>query len=251
MDGYAQTTGTFVAYSLSEYGVTVEFDHRINTGTLQRISSFNALLLRQPFDGFRTTVSAYTTLSVYYDPLAVLQSDRLTGINCFERVSGFLLELRAKWADTRMPVSDPIAIPLCYGGAFGPDLDAVARGLDVTPAEVIQLHSSAIYRVHLIGFTPGFAYLGGMPEQLAVPRKAMPSQRVAAGSVGIAGVQTGIYPLETPGGWQIIGRTPLCLFDVNRERPTLLKAGDTVVFQTLDHKLFEQYNTQQDAYKYQ
>ncbi len=247
MDGYAQTAGTFIVYSLSEYAMAIQFDNRITTDTLQRVSSFNALLHRQPFDGFRTSVPAYTTLSVFYDPLTVMQSECLTGVNCFERISGFLHGLRAEWTDTPMPVSVPIHIPLCYGGAFGPDLDDVARRLDTTPAEIIQLHSTAIYHVYLIGFTPGFAYLGGMPERLAVPRKAMPSHNVVAGSVGIAGQQTGIYPLETPGGWQIIGRTPLRLFDVDSEQPSLLKAGDTVVFQVLDHQLFEQYNTDQHA----
>lgn len=237
MDVHVQTTGTFAVYSLSEYAVTVQFDDRINTDTLERIRSFNTLLHHHPFDGFRTTVPAYTTLSIYYDPFTVIQASQLTGINCFERVSGYLHGLRAKWSVNAISVSAPIAIPVCYGGVFGPDLDDVARHLGITPANVVRLHSAAIYQVYLIGFTPGFAYLGGMPEQLAVPRKATPRSRVAAGSVGIAGEQTGVYPLDTPGGWQIIGRTPLRLFDVDRERPILLKAGDQVVFQAMDHAL--------------
>src|SRR5690606_13568554 len=117
----------------------------------------------------------------------------------------------------------------------------------ITAATVIELHGAAIYQVHLIGFTPGFAYLGGMPQQLAVPRKASPRNKVTAGSVGIAGEQTGIYPLDTPGGWQIIGRTPLRLFDTNREQPALLKAGDRVVFQAIDHELFERFSSDADA----
>lgn len=247
MDVYVQTTGTFVVYSLSEYAVTVQFDDRINTDTLERISSFDALLQRRPFEGFRISVPAYTTLSIYYDPLTVMQAGQLTGINCFERVSDFLRRLRAEWSATAMPVSAPIAIPVCYGGPFGPDLDDLARRLGISAAEIVQLHSAATYQVYLIGFTPGFAYLGGMPEQLAAPRKATPRSNVPTGSVGIAGAQTGIYPLDTPGGWQIIGRTPLRLFDTHRERPALLKVGDRVVFQAMDHAQFEQLLTCSNA----
>lgn len=243
MDVCVQTTGTFAVYSLSEYAVTVQFDDWINTDTLERISSFDALLQRRPFEGFRTSVPAYTTLSVYYDPLMVMQAAQLTGISCFERVSGFLHRLRAEWSATAMPVSALISIPVCYGGPFGPDLDDLAHRLGLSAAEIVQLHCAATYQVHLIGFTPGFAYLGGMPEQLAAPRKATPRSNVPAGSVGIAGTQTGIYPLDTPGGWQIIGRTPVRLFDTSRERPALLKVGDRVVFQAMDHTQFNQFLT--------
>ncbi|MFB2120083.1 5-oxoprolinase subunit PxpB [Parapedobacter sp. 2B3] len=247
MDVHVKNVDAFVVYSLSEYAVTVQFDDRINADMLERIRSFNALLHRHPFDGFRTTVPAYTTLSVYFDPLDVMQASRLTGINCFERVSNFLHGLQAEWSIALAPAPDPTPIPLCYGGAFGPDLDDVARQLGIAAATVIELHSAAIYRVHLIGFTPGFAYLGGMPKQLAVPRKASPRNKVTAGSVGIAAEQTGIYPLDTPGGWQIIGRTPLRLFDTSREQPALLKAGDRVVFQAIDHELFERFSSDADA----
>lgn len=241
MDVHLQADDTFVVYSLSEYAVTVQFDDRIAADTLERIRSFNALLLQHPFDGFRTTVPAYATLTVYYNPLDVMQTDRLTGTDGFERVSNFLYGLGAQWAVTEMPPSATRSIPLCYGGVFGPDLDDVAHQLGITAMEVIALHSAATYRVYMIGFTPGFAYLGGMPEQLAVPRKATPRGKVAAGSVGIAGEQTGIYPLDTPGGWQIIGRTPLRLFDAGREQPALLKAGDRVTFEAIDHALFQSY----------
>lgn len=243
MDVHAQTTDTFVVYSLSEYAVTVQFDDRINVDTLERISSFNTLLHRHPFDGFCTAVPAYTTLSIYFDPVVVMQASQLIGINSFERVSTFLQQLQAKYSVSVNPTSAPTSIPLCYGGEFGPDLDDVARQVGLPPTELIQLHSTAIYQVYLIGFIPGFAYLGGMPEQLAMPRKETPRRMVAAGSVGIAGGQTGIYPLDTPGGWQIIGRTPLRLFDADRERPALLKVGDRVVFQPIDHGLFEQNRT--------
>lgn len=136
------------------------------------------------------------------------------------------------WEESEAVIPTPrrIDIPVIYGGDAGPDLDVVARHHDVTPEQVVALHSGAEYIVYFLGFQPGFAYLGGMPEALATPRRAEPRLQVAAGAVGIGGSQTGIYPLATPGGWQIIGRTSLNLFTPNDSSPTLLLPGDTVRF---------------------
>ena len=140
--------------------------------------------------------------------------------------------LQRWWEESEAVIPTPrrIEIPVVYGGGAGPDLDAVARQNDLTPAQVVALHSSAEYIVYFLGFQPGFAYLGGLPDILATPRRAEPRLEVAAGSVGIGGSQTGIYPLATPGGWQIIGRTPLSLFNPENASPTLLLPGDSVRF---------------------
>ena len=126
-----------------------------------------------------------------------------------------------------------VDLPVCYGGEFGPDLDAVAEHAALPPTGVVGLHSGADYRVHAIGFAPGFAYLGGLPEAIVTPRRPEPRTAVPAGSVGIGGSQTGIYPIVSPGGWQLIGRTALHLFDARRTPAALLAIGDVVRFRAL------------------
>jgi inhibitor of KinA len=231
----------FHIYCLSEGVVSIEFGNEINEHTLQKITVFNALLHQKPFVGFYTSVAAYTTLSVFFDPLQVIVSNTLPGTNCFDKVSAYLITLAGKlksgaWADSKT-----ITIPVCYGGEFGPDIEEVADINSLSIQQVIQIHSQAIYIVHMIGFVPGFAYLGGMSPLIAAPRKSLPQAAIPAGSVGIAGGQTGIYPLKTPGGWQIIGQTPLKMFDVDRPQPALLKAGDKVVFKPISRANFSNY----------
>ena len=133
-------------------------------------------------------------------------------------------------SDALEPESREISIPVIYGGEAGPDLGDVARHSGLSEKQVVELHSSVEYMVWFLGFQPWFPYFGGLPEQLAMPRRAEPRVLVPAGSVGIGGSQTGIYPLATPGGWQLLGRTPLALFDPNREEPVLLRSGDRVRF---------------------
>lgn len=231
----------FTIYSLSEYAVTLTFGDQPSEEVLRQITSFKALLHAHPFAGFRIAVPAYTTLTVFFDPVTVIRDPNLSGISCFERVSRYIHELGT--VGELAVVSPPavITIPVCYGNQFGPDLELVSRYTGLTPEEVIQLHSSTTYRVHLIGFTPGFAYLGGLLSRLKTPRRSSPRQVVNAGSVGIAGYQTGIYPMESPGGWQLIGRTPVRLFDVRRPTPALLRAGDLVIFRAISVEEFAAY----------
>ena len=127
-----------------------------------------------------------------------------------------------------------VRVPVCYGGEHGPDLDQIAAAAGLTVEEAIELHCAPIYRVFMIGFMPGFAYLGLVDDRLAAPRRAEPRVRVPAGSVGIAGRQTGIYPADTPGGWMLVGRTPMRPFDLARETPCLFKPGDAVQFYPID-----------------
>jgi len=229
--------GVFKTYYLSEAAVTVEFGQQIAENLSDSVNSLNVLLYQQPFPGFHATVPAYSTLTVFYDPVVVIKSD-LPGIGCFEKVSGYLNDLSLQKKTANSVKGDTIIIPVCYDENFGPDLDEVASLHRMSTNEVIKLHSTATYKVYMIGFVPGFAYLGGMDERLATPRKEKPRKSVPAGAVGIAGQQTGVYPLATPGGWQIIGQTPLKLFDLNRRQPSLLKPGDTVIFKAIDVKEF-------------
>lgn len=230
----------FNIYFLSEQAITIEFGLEISEGLLQQISNLNKLLQQKPFPGFCTAVPAYTTLSVFFDPLRVSLSKDLQGADCFEKVSGYIHQLKKEPVKEALKSGAVIIIPVCYGGAFGPDLEEVAQLHQLTTQEVIALHSAAVYKVYMIGFVPGFAYLGGMNEMLATPRKATPRKVIPAGAVGIAGKQTGIYPLATPGGWQLIGQTPLKLFDAERPQPALLKAGDQVIFKTVTAQEFQE-----------
>ncbi|WP_316844063.1 5-oxoprolinase subunit PxpB [Pedobacter psychrodurus] len=227
-------------YGLSEQSLTVEFGAVITEELLSLITEFNQLLWRNPFPGLITTIPAYCTLTVYFDPLTVLGSD-LAGAYCFDKVSSYLKKL----GETRRVHSNTAAnqyvIPVCYGGSMGADIFTVSKANKLSEAEVVERHTSAQYTVYMIGFVPGFAYMGGMDASLATPRKAVPDAKIPAGSVGIAGMQTGIYPLETPGGWQIIGRTPLKMFDVNRLQPSLLKGGDIVSFKAIGFEEFNAY----------
>jgi inhibitor of KinA len=129
-------------------------------------------------------------------------------------------------------------IPVCYAPEFAPDLEEVARHAAITPEEVIRLHSASEYRVHCVGFLPGFPYLGGLPRELTTPRRSAPRTQVPAGSVGIGGVHTGIYPAPSPGGWNLVGRTPIRLFDVASDQPALLQAGDRVRFKAITAEQF-------------
>ncbi len=228
-------------YYLSEHAVTMEFGQEIREETLDQLRHLNNLIHQNPFPGFRTTVPAYTTLSVFFDPVQTIKNLGFPGGDCFKKVSAYLNKLKNELADEEKSTVKTVSIPVCYGGTFGPDLEEVAKRNNLSVKEVITLHSAAVYEVYMIGFVPGFAYLGGMPELLSAPRKLSQRKAVPVGSVGIAGKQTGIYPLETPGGWQIIGQTPLTLFNAENAEPALLKSGNRVIFKSIDQQEFELY----------
>jgi inhibitor of KinA len=139
-----------------------------------------------------------------------------------------------------LPEPREVEIPVCYGGDFGPDLREVAASRGLSPEQVIELHTSTSYLVYFLGFVPGFAYLGELPEALVTPRLGSPRKKVPAGSVGIAGNQTGVYPFETPGGWRLLGRTPLAMFRADREHLSVLSIGDRVRFVPILRELFEE-----------
>jgi inhibitor of KinA len=171
--------------------------------------------------GVRDVAPGYSTLGIHYDPL---QTD-LAGLEQAIHDEYAALASLETIADRAV-----IEIPVHYGGLLGPDLEAVAAHAGCSIGEVITRHSERIYRVYMLGFVPGFAYMGRVDPSLATPRHRVPRERVPAGSVGIAGLQTGVYPVESPGGWQLIGHTRTVMFDANRDRPSLLAAGDLVRF---------------------
>lgn len=215
-------------YPLSEKALVVEWEQRIDPAIASCVRQLQQYLTLHPFAGLEEMVPAYASLTVFYDPLLVKENTTQTAAAWVEK---YLLQrlqtIEDLPSDTR---ARRVEIPVCYGGEYGPDLAAVAAHCGMPEAEIIRLHSSAIYQVYLLGFVPGFAYMGGLPAPLATPRKTTPRQDVPAGSVGIAGMQTGIYPMKITGGWQIIGRTPLHLFRIDRQPPALLQAGDKIVF---------------------
>lgn len=211
--------------------VRLIFGDRIDPDVQKEISRFMRVLDDHPFPGYIENVPAYTNVAVYYDPLEVIRCGR-AGAAAQEQVRERLLSMQSEINDGTVQEEDrrTVHIPVCYGGAFGPDLKAVAAYHHLSADEVIARHSAPHYLVYMLGFAPGFPFLGGLPAELETPRRAEPRLRIAAGSVGIAGKQTGAYPLDSPGGWQIIGRTPVPLFTPESDPPTLLSAGNLVKF---------------------
>ncbi len=226
---------TFTA--LGDTAVVVALGTGIDESVLPRVRALTALLGHDRPAAIVDIVPAYTTVTVFYEPA------RLAGVGRpYEQVCRIITE-RARHLDSEAKKKPATAarlmeIPVSYGGEHGPDLAEVAQhcGLEVT--EVMTLHAKADYLVHAIGFAPGFSYMGGLPDKLQTPRRTTPRPSVAAGSVGIGGAQTGIYPLTTPGGWQIIGRTPLALFRATEAEPALLRVGDRVKFRAITPEEF-------------
>jgi KipI family sensor histidine kinase inhibitor len=217
----------------SAYLITLVGD--INPSLLARVRSLAADLSADRPRGVTDIVPAYASVGVLYTPEEIETAPgelpwRVVGEWIERHVDG-----KAPTAAKRARIGRTHVVPVCYGGECGPDLEAVAKAARLTSDEVVRLHTGAVYQVAALGFTPGFPYLFGLPAKLATPRRATPRLRVPAGSVGIGAAQTGIYPKETPGGWQIIGRTGLELFDPARENaPSLLAAGDTVKFKSVE-----------------
>ncbi|MCI0523542.1 MAG: 5-oxoprolinase subunit PxpB [Bacteroidales bacterium] len=170
--------------------------------------------------GVTDIIPSYNEILVCYDPM----------VAGYRQILDDLRMCEADLESVKLPLSSTVHIPVFYGGEYGPDLQYVADLNSISPEVVIDIHCSPVYLVYMLGFTPGFCYLGGMDPRIATPRRETPRMKIPAGAVGIAGQQTGIYPIESPGGWQIIGRTPLRLFDPQQESPFLLSAGDCVKF---------------------
>ncbi|MCA1961714.1 MAG: 5-oxoprolinase subunit PxpB [Desulfomonile sp.] len=213
---------------VGDTGVIVEFGDEIAPEINRKVRTMTFALDREHPTGVREVIPTYRSLMIVYDPLEV----------DLDRLMGLLTDLEQRLDETKMPPPRLVEIPVCYGGEFGPDIEFIANTHGLTVDDVIRIHSGTEYQIYMMGFSPGFAYLGGLPKALHTPRLETPRAMVPAGSVGIANEQTGMYPLESPAGWRIIGRTPLKLFDPARSNPFLYDAGDMIRFVTISAEEF-------------
>jgi len=205
---------------LGDSALLVQLGDEIDSNTNQCVHALAALINHSHFDGVIETVPAYATLLVHYDPL----------ILSFGQLKNVLREKMAQIEDNAPRTQKRVDVPVRYGGEYGIDLESVARHCRLSVEEIIRIHSERIYSVFMMGFTPGFPYMGKLDDALMTPRLELPRTHVPAGTVAIAGSQTGIYPIASPGGWQLIGWTPLQLFNPDSESPFLFSPGDEVKF---------------------
>jgi len=204
----------------------IEFGQEISPEINAKITATVQLMKEQHIEGVVDIIPAFCSLLINYDP-RVLSYDELS-----KRMKRLLnIEIKAGASSRRV-----FEIPVCYGGQYGPDLANIAEHAGLTEEEVIEIHSSRDYLIYMLGFLPGFCYLGGLDERIHTPRLANPRLKINAGSVGIGGSQTGIYPLDSPGGWQLMGMTPVKTYDPDREVPILLSAGDYIRFIPVDEE---------------
>jgi inhibitor of KinA len=215
----------------SDQSLLVYLADQITLEGHHRVLKLLRILESEPVAGIRNLHPAYCSLLLKFDALQ-LDHDELEQI-----LRSYLDRLE----DIPLPEPRQVEIPVCYGGEFGPDLNDVAASHRMTPAQVTDLQASATYVVYFLGFVPGFAYLGGLPESLATPRKSAPRKKVPAGSLGIAGNQAGVYPFSTPGGWNLIGRTPVSIFQPGRNDMSLLSIGDRVRFTPISEERFAEW----------
>jgi inhibitor of KinA len=223
------TSSAFRIVPAGDSTLLVQFENRIDPVVNARAISLARAIERAAIPGVRDIVPTYRSVAVFFEPLRT-------------NVDGLMREIgreARRLADVAADPATPIRVPVCYEGDCGPDLPDVARFASMSPDEVVAVHSAATYRVFLLGFLPGFAYMGVVDDRIAAPRHSSPRVRVPRGSVGIAGRQTGIYPSDAPGGWQLIGRTPIQPFNITRPSPFLFKAGDYVQFVSVDRAEFE------------
>jgi inhibitor of KinA len=209
--------------------IVVELDARVDPKVNAQAIALAAAVDAAAIAGVRDVVPTYRSVAVFFDPL---RTD-------YRRLVDWLEAQMDRLAEVPIAERPSISVPVCYEGELGPDLAAVAAFANMSPQEVIAIHTSATYRVFMLGFMPGFAYMGTVDPRIAMPRRPTPRVRVPCGAVGIAGPQTGIYPAEAPGGWQLVGRTPRRPFDVGRPAPFLFQPGDAVRFVPMDRSEYE------------
>lgn len=212
-----------------DQALNIEFGNEISQEINRKIRAMTLAIEREKIEGIVEIVPTYRSLMVHYKPLQIE----------YEKLIGILKKLESNLKNIDLPAPEVIEIPTLYGGEYGPDIENVAKHNKLSIKEVIKIHTSKEYLIYMLGFTPGFSYLGGMDQRIATPRLQSPRTKIPGGSVGIAGEQTGIYPIDSPGGWQLIGRTPLNLFDPEKKDPILLKAGNYVAFKPIDEEEYK------------
>lgn len=224
-----------VRYLVSgDSALTVEFGKEISPEINRKIRAFKLALEAANIEGIVETIPTYRSLLICYRP-EVIRYGAL--IDALEQVG-------ASMDSITLPPPSVVEIPVLYGGEAGPDLGHVASVHGLTEKEVVEIHSSREYLIYMLGFIAGFPYLGGMDKQIATPRLETPRVKIEGGSVGIAGEQTGVYPVASPGGWQLIGRTPVKLYDAKREKPVLLEAGQYIRFRPVSEETYREIERQ-------
>ncbi|MBX4164182.1 5-oxoprolinase subunit PxpB [Priestia megaterium] len=238
------TKSSAVISPLGDSALVITFGDSIQYDIHKQIKTCKDSIELNPFPGFIECVPAFTNLTIFYNPLevvaAVKKKEKKEFVSPFEVVSSFLQSKLENEQIEKELDHRTVSIPVCYGGEYGPDLEYVARHHNLTPEEVISIHSEGEYLAYMIGFAPGFPFLGGLSEKIATPRRPSPRTSIPAGSVGIAGMQTGMYPISTPGGWQLIGQTPIKLFLPEQNPPSLLQAGDIVKFEPISKEEYQE-----------
>jgi len=227
--------------TVGDSSILIEFRQEISPEVNARITAVVRLIKEQQIEGIVDMIPSFCALLINYDPRIITYAQIL------ERME----KLLSLDVETEEIASTVYEIPVCYGGEYGPDLEFVAENAGLSVAEVIQLHSSTDYLIYMLGFMPGFPYLGGLDERIHTPRLENPRLKIPAGSVGIGGAQTGIYPRESPGGWQLLGLTPVQTYDPNREVPILFEAGDYIRFVPIDQVEYQEIQKQVEAGTYQ
>jgi len=213
---------------LGDAALTVEFENIIREDVNRRVMELDKKLKQENIPEIQETIPSYRALLVYYDPLK----------STFAKLRRKIKELDRKKTEAEDFCGKTVDIPVCYGGSFGEDLAYVAAYCGLSREDVIRIHSAGKYRIYMLGFLPGFPYLGGMDPKLVTPRLKTPRTKIPAGSVGIGGAQTGIYPSASPGGWQLIGRTPVRTYDPERDPQILYEPGDYIRFYPISEKEF-------------
>jgi len=214
----------------SDQAMLVYLGEEIGLPAHERVLKLLRLLQKEPPEWLRNLQPAYCSLMVTFDACRVEHAE----------VEATLRKFETRAITERPGIARRVEIPVCYGGELGPDLDDVAKAHGMNASDVIRIHASCTYQGYFLGFAPGFAYLGDLPEEIAMPRLETPRKKVPAGSVGIAGRQTAVYPFGTPGGWRLIGRTPVAIFRSDRKPMELVSMGDQVRFRAISREEFRE-----------
>jgi len=236
-----QATAPYKIFFIGDSAVTIDFGNVISEDISKKAILLFTYLSQHPVEGTIEVIPAYSSVTIYVN-VSVLRKKISPEKRVYEWITRELHKIMLQNFEDTEREKNVVRMPVCYEDEFATDLHWLAKQNDIPPRDVIRLHTSRQYRVYMLGFLPGFAYMAAVDDQIAVPRKTQP-QWILAGSVGIAGKQTGIYPLNSPGGWQIIGRTPLKMFDKDKAQPCLLRAGDYVQFYSITKDEFEDHQS--------
>jgi inhibitor of KinA len=230
-------------FPLGDSAITIDLGNRICATLNDKVLAIQQWMTTHPFEGLKDMILGYSSLSILFDPI-VIQRKQKSKVTAFQFVKEKLETAFSESEISYVQNREEIMLPVCYDAPFGPDLSFIAEMKQMSVEEIISIHLSKPYRIYMMGFLPGFAYMGEVDKRIQVPRKQKP-EAVMAGTVGIANGQTGIYPLDSPGGWQVIARTPIKLFDAEGEQPVKLRAGQSVRFHRINETEFHYLASQQ------